>query len=133
MSTTGPRATTQLALQRLATAAVDGRWTAAELALHAECNVQTAERFLSRLVTEGVEITQRQVLSLADSYRSTLERTAARSREYLESISHLELDQLDKEQRSLRKEALSSLTSLSSMLRLEITGDASTPPRLGNL
>jgi hypothetical protein len=75
----------------------------------------------------------KQVLCLADSYRATLELTAARSREYLQSISHLELETLDKEQRSLRKEALSSLTSLSSMLRLEVTGDASTPPRLGNL
>ena len=135
MSNTGPRATTQLALQRLAAAAIDGRWTAAELALHAECNVQTAERFLSRLAMVGAEKTQREVLTLADSYRSTLERTAARSREYLESISQLELEQLDKEQRALRREALSSLTSLSSMLRLEITGDASAaaPPRLGNL
>ena len=72
---------------------------------------------------------------MADDYRHTLTRTAARSREYLESISHLELDQLDKDQRSLRKDALSSLSSLSSMLRLEITGDASAsaPPRLGNL
>ena len=135
MSTTGPRSTTQLALQRLATAAIDGKWTAAELASHADCNVQTAERFLSRLVMRGEEKTHKEVLTLADSYRHTLERTAARSREYLESIAHLELEHLDKDQRSLRKDALSSLSSLSSMLRLEITGDssASAPPRLGNL
>ena len=77
----------------------------------------------------------KQVLSLADDYRHTLTLTAARSREYLQSISHLDLGQLDKDQRALRKDALSSLTSLSSMLRLEITGDASAaaPPRLGNL
>ena len=133
MSNTGPRATTQLALQRLATAAVDGRWTAAELALHAECNVQTAERFLSRLAMVGEEITHKEVLTLADSYRATLERTAARSREYLESISHLELDALDKDQRALRKEALSSLTSLSSMLRLEVSTSPDAPRQLGNL
>ena len=81
-----------------------------------------------------MEKTQKEVLSLADDYRHTLTRTAARSREYLESIAHLELDALDKDQRSLRKDALSSLSSLSSMLRLEITKDTSTaPPRLGNL
>ena len=135
MATTGPRSTTQLMLQRLATTAVNEKWTAAQLAAAAGCNERTADRFLGRLVTAGAEITQREVLTLADSYRSTLERTAARSREYLESISHLDLDSLDKEQRSLRKEALSSLSSLSSMLRLEITGDSSAaaPPRLGNL
>jgi hypothetical protein len=135
MATTGPRSTTQLTLQRLATTAVDGKWTAAQLASAAGCNERTADRFLGRLVTAGAEITQREVLSLADSYRSTLELTAARSREYLQSIAHLDLDQLDKDQRSLRKDALSSLSSLSSMLRLEITGDssASAPPRLGNL
>jgi len=132
---TGPRSTTQLALQRLATTAIDGKWTAAQLAVAAGCNERTADRFLGRLVTAGAEITQREVLTLADSYRSTLELTAARSREYLQSIAHLNLDSLDRDQRSLRKDALSSLSSLSSMLRLEITGDtsASTPPRLGNL
>ncbi len=130
---TGPRSTTQLALQRLATAAIDGRWTAAELAKNADCHLDTAKSFLSSLVHTGRAQMDKQVLSLADSYRSTLELTAARSREYLQSISHLELETLDKEQRSLRKEALSSLTSLSSMLRLEVTGDSSTPPRLGNL
>ena len=79
--------------------------------------------------------TQREVMTLADDYRHTLTLTAARSREYLQSIAHLDLDALDKDQRSLRKDALSSLSSLSSMLRLEITGDsgASAPPRLGNL
>ena len=135
MSTTGPRSTTQLTLQRLATTAVDGKWTAAQLAAAAGCNERTADRFLGRLVTAGAEITQREVLSLADDYRHTLTLTAARSREYLQSISHLELETLDKDQRSLRKDALSSLSSLSSMLRLEITGDASAsaPPRLGNL
>ena len=82
-----------------------------------------------------MEKTQREVSTLASDYRSTRELTAARSREYLQSIAHLDLDSLDKDQRSLRKDALSSLSSLSSMLRLEITGDASatTPPRLGNL
>ncbi len=135
MATTGPRSTTQLTLQRLATTAIDEKWTAAQLAAAAGCNERTADRFLGRLVTVGAERTQREVLTLADSYRHTLERTAARSREYLESISHLELEHLDKDQRSLRKDALSSLSSLSSMLRLEITGDSSTntPPRLGNL
>lgn len=135
VTTNAPRATTQLTLQRYATIAIDEKWSASQLARAADCNIQTAEKFLSRLATSGMEKTQKKVLSLADSYRSTLERTAARSREYLESISHLELEQLDKDQRSLRKDALSSLTSLSSMLRLEITGDSSaaTPPRLGNL
>ncbi len=80
-----------------------------------------------------MEKTTQAVLTLASDYRATLELTAARSREYLQSISHLELDQLDKEQRALRKEALSSLTSLSSMLRLEVTSDPAAPPRLGNL
>jgi len=130
---TGPRSTTQLALQRLATAAIDGRWTAAELAKNADCHIDTAKRFLASLVTTSRETVDKQVLSLSNDYRSTLERTAARSREFLESIAHLELETLDKEQRSLRKEALSSLTSLSSMLRLEVTSDSSTPPRLGNL
>jgi hypothetical protein len=129
----GPRATTQLTLQKFALTAIEEKWTASKLARAADCNIETAEKFLSRLAADGLKKTQMEVLTLADSYRSTLERTAARSREYLESISHLELEQLDKEQRSLRKEALSSLTSLSSMLRLEVTGDTSTPPRLGNL
>jgi hypothetical protein len=122
-------------LQRLASSAVDNAWTAAELAKQAGCSAGVAERYLSNLARVGEETTQREVLTIADSYRHTLERTAARSREYLESISHLDLDQLDRDQRSLRKDALSSLSSLSSMLRLEITGDASasTPPRLGNL
>ena len=135
VTTNAPRATTQLTLQRFALTAVEEKWSASRLAREADCNVHTAEKFLSRLADTGMEKTQREVLTLADSYRHTLERTAARSREYLESISHIELDQLDKEQRSLRKDALSSLSSLSSMLRLEITGDASasTPPRLGNL
>ena len=133
MSTTGPRATTQLTLHKLASVAIDERWTASELARAADCSPHTAEKFLSGLVDKAAIKTEREVLTLADSYRSTLERTAARSREYLESISHLELESLDKEQRSLRKEALSSLTSLSSMLRLEITGDPAAPPRLGNL
>ena len=122
-----------MTLQRYAIEAVDGKWTASRLAEEAGCHIETAEKFLSRLAEEGMKKTQLKVISLADSYRSTLERTAARSKEYLESISHLELESLDKEQRSLRKEALSSLTSLSSMLRLEVTGDTSTPPRLGNL
>jgi hypothetical protein len=132
---TGPRATLKLRLQRLASSAVDNAWTAAELAKQAGCSAGVAERYLSNLARVGEETTQREVLSLADDYRSTLELTAARSREYLQSIAHLELDQLDKDQRSLRKDALSSLSSLSSMLRLEITGDASAsaPPRLGNL
>jgi hypothetical protein len=135
VTTNAPRATTQLTLQRFALTAVEEKWSASRLAREADCNVHTAEKFLSRLADTGMEKTQREVLTLADSYRHTLERTAARSREYLESISHLELDQLDKDQRSLRKDALSSLSSLSSMLRLEITGDssASAPPRLGNL
>jgi hypothetical protein len=135
VTTNAPRATTQLTLQRFALTAVEEKWSASRLAREADCNVHTAEKFLSRLADTGMEKTQREVLTLADSYRHTLERTAARSREYLESIAHLDLDSLDKEQRSLRKEALSSLTSLSSMLRLEITGDSSaaTPPRLGNL
>jgi hypothetical protein len=132
---TGPRATLKLRLQRLASSAVDNAWTAAELAKQAGCSAGVAERYLSNLARVGQETTQREVLTLADDYRSTLTLTAARSREYLQSIAHLELDQLDKDQRSLRKDALSSLSSLSSMLRLEITGDssASTPPRLGNL
>jgi hypothetical protein len=135
VTTNAPRATTQLTLQRYATIAIDEKWSASQLARAADCNVHTAEKFLSRLADTGMEKTQREVLTLANEYRHTLERTAARSREYLESISHLELDQLDKDQRSLRKDALSSLSSLSSMLRLEITGDssASAPPRLGNL
>ena len=134
VTTNAPRATTQLTLQRFATIAIDEKWSASQLARAADCNIQTAEKFLSRLVTNGMEKTQKEVLSLADDYRHTLTRTAARSREYLESIAHLELETLDKDQRSLRKDALSSLSSLSSMLRLEITKDTSaTPPRLGNL
>lgn len=133
VTTNAPRATTQLTLQRYALVAVEEKWSASKLAREADCNIQTAEKFLSRLATTGMEKTTQAVLTLASDYRSTLERTAARSREYLESISHLDLDTLDKDQRSLRKEALSSLTSLSSMLRLEVTGDASTPRQLGNL
>ena len=134
MSTTGPRATTQLTLHKLASVAIDEKWTASELARAADCSPHTAEKFLSGLVDKAAIKTQREVLTLANEYRHTLERTAARSREYLESIAHLELEQLDKDQRSLRKDALSSLSSLSSMLRLEITKDTSaTPPRLGNL
>jgi murein L,D-transpeptidase YcbB/YkuD len=135
LTTNAPRATTQLTLQRYATIAIDDKWTAAQLAIAADCNVRTAEKFLQRLAEAGMQHTQREVLTLASDYRSTLELTAARSREYLQSISHLELDRLDKDQRALRREALSSLTSLSSMLRLEVTGDASAsaPPRLGNL
>ena len=124
-----------MTLRKYATIAVEEKWSANALAEKAGCNRRTAEKYLNTLVTASAEKTQREVLTLADSYRSTLERTADRSREYLESISHLELDQLDRDQRSLRKDALSSLSSLSSMLRLEITGDssASAPPRLGNL
>ena len=135
MTTTGPRATTQLSLQKYASQAIDERWTASQLAQSAGCSQKCAEQFLRRLEQIGSENTKRNVIALADSYRSTLELTAARSREYLQSISHLELDALDKDQRSLRKDALSSLSSLSSMLRLEITGDSSAaaPPRLGNL
>lgn len=133
MATTGPRATTQLTLHKLASVAIDEKWTASELARAADCSPHTAEKFLSGLVDKAAIKTQREVLTLADSYRSTLERTAARSREYLESISHLELDQLDKEQRALRREALSSLTSLSSMLRLEVSSGTDTPRQLGNL
>ena len=80
-----------------------------------------------------MEKTQREVLTLASDYRSTLTLTAARSREYLQSIAHLDLDSLDREQRALRKEALSSLTSLSSMLRLEVSSGTETPRQLGNL
>ena len=135
MTATGTRATTQMTLHKYATLAVEEKWSANTLAEKAGCNRRTAEKYLNTLVTASAEKTQREVLTLADSYRHTLERTAARSREYLESIAHLDLDSLDKDQRSLRKDALSSLSSLSSMLRLEITGDtgASAPPRLGNL
>lgn len=133
MATTGPRATTQLTLHKLASVAIDEKWTASELARAADCSPHTAEKFLSGLVDKAAINTQREVLTLADSYKSTLERTAARSREYLESISHLDLDSLDKDQRSLRKDALSSLTSLSSMLRLEVSGAPETPRQLGNL
>jgi len=133
MSTTGPRATTQLSLQKYATQAIDERWTASQLSQAAGCSQKCAEQFLRRLERIGSENTKRNIIALADDYRSTLELTAARSREYLQSIAHLELETLDKEQRSLRKEALSSLTSLSSMLRLEVTSDPAAPPRLGNL
>lgn len=133
VTTNAPRATTQLTLQRYALVAVEEKWSASKLAREADCNIQTAEKFLSRLATAGMEKTTQAVLTLASDYRATLERTAARSREYLESISHLELDQLDKDQRSLRKEALSSLTSLSSMLRLEVSGAPDAPRQLGNL
>ena len=132
-ATHGPRATTQLTLQRYATTAIDDKWTAGQLAEAAGCNIKTAEKFLIRLAETGMEKTQREVLTLANDYRSTLELTAARSREYLQSISHLELEQLDKEQRALRKEALSSLTSLSSMLRLEVSSAQDAPRQLGNL
>ena len=132
-STHGPRATTQLTLQRYATTAIDDKWTAGQLAEAAGCNIKTAEKFLIRLAETGMEKTQREVLTLASDYRSTLELTAARSREYLQSISHLDLDTLDKDQRSLRKEALSSLTSLSSMLRLEVSTSPDAPRQLGNL
>ena len=133
MTTTGPRATTQLSLQKYATQAIDERWTASQLAQSAGCSQKCAEQFLRRLEQIGSENTKRNIIALADDYRSTLERTAARSREYLETISHLELDQLDKEQRALRKEALSSLTSLSSMLRLEVSTSPDAPRQLGNL
>ena len=133
MPITGPRSTTQLTLHKFASVAIDEKWTASELARAADCNPHTAEKFLAGLLASAAKKTEREVLTLADSYRSTLERTAARSREYLESISHLELDQLDKEQRALRKEALSSLTSLSSMLRLEVSTSADAPRQLGNL
>ena len=135
MSHTGPRSTTQLALQKYATQAIDERWTASQLSQSAGCSQKCAEQFLRRLEQIGSENTKRNIIALTDNYRSTLELTAARSREFLQSISHLDLEALDKDQRSLRKDALSSLSSLSSMLRLEITGDASAsaPPRLGNL
>lgn len=133
MTHTGPRSTTQLALQRYALQAVEDKWTAAQLADAAKCSPGVAEKFLSGLARIGAENTKRNIIALADDYRSTLELTAARSREYLQSIAHLELDQLDKDQRALRKEALSSLTSLSSMLRLEVSGGTETPRQLGNL
>ena len=123
-----------MTLHKYATVAVEEKWSANALAEKAGCNRRTAEKYLNSLVTASAEKTQREVLTLADSYRHTLERTAARSREYLESIAHLDLDSLDRDQRALRKDALSSLSSLSSMLRLEITKDTSAaPPRLGNL
>ena len=133
MPITGPKTTTQLTLHKFASIAIDEKWTASELARAADCNPHTAEKFLSSLLAATAKQTHKEVLTLADSYRSTLERTAARSREYLESISHLDLDTLDKDQRSLRKEALSSLTSLSSMLRLEVSSSPETPRQLGNL
>ena len=133
VTTNAPRATTQLTLQRYALVAVEEKWSASKLARAADCNIHTAEKFLSRLADTGMEKTQKEVLTLASDYRSTLERTAARSREYLESISHLDLDSLDKDQRSLRKDALSSLTSLSSMLRLEVSASPDAPRQLGNL
>ena len=112
---------------------MEDKWTAAQLADAAQCSPGTAEKFLSGLARIGAENTKRNVIALADDYRSTLELTAARSREYLQSISHLELDQLDRDQRALRKEALSSLTSLSSMLRLEVSTSPDAPRQLGNL
>lgn len=130
---TGPRATLKLRLQRLASSAIDNAWTAAELAKQAGCSAGLAERYLSQLARVGEETTQREVLTLADDYKSTLTLTAARSREYLQSISHLDLDSLDRDQRALRKEALSSLTSLSSMLRLEVSSSPDAPRQLGNL
>lgn len=130
---TGPRATLKLRLQRLASSAIDNAWTAAELAKQAGCSAGLAERYLSQLARVGEETTQREVLSLADDYKSTLTLTAARSREYLQSIAHLDLDSLDRDQRALRKEALSSLTSLSSMLRLEVSASPDAPKQLGNL
>lgn len=133
MPITGPRQTTQLTLHKFATVAIDEKWNASDLARAAGCNPHTAEKFLAGLLATAAKQTQRDVLQLSNDYRSTLERTAARSREYLESISHLELEQLDKEQRALRKEALSSLTSLSSMLRLEVSTSPDAPRQLGNL
>ena len=133
MPACGPRATTQLTLHQYATAAIDGKWTAAELADKAGCHVDTAKKFLLSLVSVSRQNVDKRIISLADDYRSTLELTAARSREYLQSIAHFDLDQLDKDQRALRKEALSSLTSLSSMLRLEVSGAPDAPRQLGNL
>lgn len=122
-----------MTLHKYATVAVEEKWSANALAEKAGCNRRTAEKYLNSLVTASAEKTQREVLTIADSYRATLERTAARSREYLESIAHLDLDSLDRDQRSLRKEALSSLTSLSSMLRLEVSASPDAPRQLGNL
>jgi len=127
-----PMPTKRVALQALAVRAIEEQWTTNKLAEEAGVHFTTAQDFMRRLVEQGEKKVINKVLKVSDSYRSTLESTAARSREYLESIADKSVDELTPTERQLRKECLASLTTIGGLLKFSEPA-AQGPGKLGNL
>jgi predicted DNA binding protein len=96
----------QVALHNYLPQAIEEQWTAGKLAEQAGVHYSTANAYLKRVAAKGEKKALNKVLGIADEYRSTLECTAARSREFLESIEDKSLGELTPNERQLWREAL---------------------------
>jgi hypothetical protein len=129
---TAPMPTKQIALHTLMPQAIEEHWSTTKLAEAAGVNHETAKNFLQKYADQSLRKTHSRVLKVADSYRSTLECTAARSREFLETIEDKALSELTANERQLRREALASLTTIGGLLKFSEPA-ADRPEKLGNL
>jgi preprotein translocase subunit Sec63 len=121
-----------MALQALLPKAVEEQWSTGKLAEEAGVHYVVAQKFMSKVANQGERKAVDKVLRVADSYRSTRECTAARSREYLETIEDKALSELTANERQLRREALASLTTIGGLLKFSEPA-ADRPEKLGNL
>ena len=126
-------ATKQLACAALIDQAIAEQWSARRLGREAGVSQETAGKYLIDAVRQTHQKTSNKIVRVSAGYRHTLESAAARSREFLDSIDGLPLDELDDRQLKLRKDAISSLSSISTLLKVSEPAPADAPPRLGNL
>ena len=126
-------ATKQLACAALIDQAITEQWSARKLAREAGVSHETAGKYLLAAVEQTHRKTTSKIMRVSTGYRHTLESAAARSREFLDSIEAIELRDLDDRQLKLRKDAISSLSSISTLLKFSEPAPVDAPPRLGNL
>lgn len=126
-------ATKQLACAALVDQAIAEQWSARKLAIEAGVSQATAGKYLINAVEQIQRKVSNKIMRVSTGYRHTLESAAARSREFLDSIEAIELRDLDDRQLKLRKDAISSLSSISTLLKFSEPAPADAPPRLGNL
>jgi hypothetical protein len=124
--------TKQIALHSLVDQAVAEQWGLSKLAEEAGVHYTVAQRFMENFAKQSEKRALNRVMKVSDSYRSTLETAAARSREYLETIEDKALGELTANERQLRREALASLTTIGGLLKFSEPA-AERPEKLGNL
>ena len=125
--------TKELACAAFIEQAISEHWSARKLAEAAGVNHETAGNYLRKTLARTRQKNDQKIMRVSTGYRHTLESAAARSREFLDSIDGLPLDELDDRQLKLRKDAISSLSSISTLLKFSEPAPADAPPRLGNL